>query len=253
MKKIIATATALALASTLSLGLAACGSSSQSSSDNSSSSSSASSSSDSTSSSSSSSSSSSASADADADYISTVDDDDIYATGTHHVTLKVKGYDAVTLTLDADSAPVTVSSFCKLVKKGYYDGLTFHRIVDEFCLQGGDPKGNGTGGSGQAILGEFSANGVDNKLADNYERGTLGMARSTDANSGEGQFFITLSDTYASSLNGNYAAFGSIDKKGMKVIDQIVSDYLKYADEDQSGTITKTAKQPKIASMKIVD
>ena len=244
MKKLIATLTSLALASTLGFGLTACSSSSSSSSSDSSSESA---------SSSSSSESNSNAADSSEDYISTTDADDVYASGTHHVTLKVKGYDAVTLTLDADNAPVTVSSFCKLVDEGYYDGLTFHRIVDEFCLQGGDPNGNGTGGSGQAILGEFSENGVDNKLADNFKRGTLGMARATDANSGEGQFFITLSDTYASSLNGKYAAFGSIDKKGMKVIDKIVSDYLKYADEDQSGTIEKASKQPKIVSMKIVD
>ncbi len=248
MKKIVATVASVALACTLGFGVAGCGSTKAA--DTSSSSSSTSSS---ASDSSSSSSTDATSKSDETDYVSTVDADDVYASGTHHVTLKVKGYDPITLTLDADSAPVTVSTFCKLVKKGYYDGLTFHRIVDEFCLQGGDPNGNGTGGSGQAILGEFSENGVDNKLADNYKRGTLGMARATDANSGEGQFFITLSKTYASSLNGKYAAFGSIDKKGMKVIDQIVSDYSKYADEDQSGTITKKSKQPVIKSMEIVD
>lgn len=239
MKKIIATVTSVALASCLGFGLTACGNSS-SSSNNTSSESSQQQASEQTA--------------ADEDYISTTDEGDEYATGIHHATLKVEGYSPITIKLDANAAPVTVSNFCKLINEGYYNGLTFHRIVDEFCLQGGDPNANGTGGSGQAILGEFSANGVANKLADNFKRGTLGMARNgQDMNSGEGQFFITLSDTYAGSLNGNYAAFGSIDKAGMKTVDKIVNDYLKYADEAQSGTITKTAKQPKIKSMKMVD
>lgn len=234
MKKIIATVTSAALASCLGFGLTACGNSSSSSESNNNQQ-------------------QATEQTADEDYISTTDEGDEYATGIHHATLKVEDYSPITIKLDADAAPVTVSNFCKLVNEGYYNGLTFHRIVDEFCLQGGDPNANGTGGSGQAILGEFSANGVANKLADNFKRGTLGMARAQDMNSGEGQFFITLSKTYAGSLNGNYAAFGSIDKDGMKTVDKIVDDYLKYADESQSGTITKTSKQPKIKSLKMVD
>lgn len=237
MKKAIATIASLALVSTMGFGLIGCGNNG----------------SDTKSDSNASEQQAASEQDASEDYISTTEEGDQYATGIHHLKLTVKGYKPITLKLNADVAPVTVSQFCKLANEGFYNGLTFHRIVDEFCLQGGDPNGNGTGGSGQPIIGEFSSNGVANKLADNFKRGTIAMARATDMNSAEGQFFITLSSTYVSSLNGNYAAFGSIDKAGMKIVDQIVEDYLKYADEAQSGTITKTAKQPKITSVKVVD
>ena len=239
LKKIIATFTSIALAGTLGIGLAGCaGTGSSAKSDTTSQSSTEQ---------------SASATDASESYISTTEEGDEYATGTHHIKIAVKGYSPINVTLDADTAPVTVSQFCKLANEGFYNGLTFHRVVDEFCLQGGDPNGNGTGGSGQPILGEFSANGVANKLADDFKRGTIAMARATDNNSAEGQFFITLSSTYASSLNGNYAAFGTVDKAGMKVVDKIVEDSLKYADESQSGTITKTAKQPKITSIKVID
>ena len=186
-------------------------------------------------------------------YISKVSDNDKYASGTHHVKVSVKGYDSFTITLDADSAPITVSNFCKLVKKGFYNGLTFHRVVEDFCLQGGDPKANGTGGSEEDILGEFSGNNVKNKLADNYKRGVVAMARATDPNSASSQFFITLSDDAANSLNGQYAAFGTIDKTGMKVVDKITKKALKKAASDGSGLITKKSNQPVITSMKIID
>lgn len=186
-------------------------------------------------------------------YISTVSDDDEYASGTHHVKVNVKGYKSFTITLDADSAPITVSNFCKLVKSGFYDGLTFHRAVADFCLQGGDPQANGTGGSDDCILGEFSSNDVENDLADNYERGVVAMARATDPNSASSQFFITLSDDAAYSLNGQYAAFGTIDKAGMKIVDKITKNALKNVSDESSGTIEEKSKQPKIKSMTIID
>lgn len=177
-----------------------------------------------------------------------------YGSGTHHAVVQVKGYDSFTIELDADAAPVTVSNFCRLAESGFYDGLTFHRIVEDFCLQGGDPLGNGTGGSDQNIVGEFSDNGVDNALADDFGRGTVAMARSTNANTASSQFFITLASgsSVAASLNGQYAAFGTVDKAGMRVVDQIVADYLSAA-TGTSGTIEDTAAQPTIKSITITD
>ncbi len=262
MKKFVSMVTSVALVGMMGAGLVGCGSSSdtgndtskqessQSGSSNDSSTDSSSTSSDSSKSDSSTSSKSDSSA--TTSYISKVDTDDVYATGTHHAVVTVKGYDSFTITLSANAAPITVSNFCKLAKKGFYNGLTFHRVVDEFCLQGGDPDGDGTGGSDDKILGEFSDNGVANKLADDYKRGTVAMARSTDANSASSQFFITLSDEYASSLNGQYAAFGTINSKGMKIVDKIVSDSLDAA-TGTSGSITDNSKQPVIKSIKITD
>lgn len=249
MKKAISILASAALVSTLGFGVVGCGSSNSQQSSSSNSQQSQSSSGDQSSTSSSSSSNASKT---ETSYISTTDADDVYAKGTHHVVVTVKGYDPFTITLNANVAPVTVSNFCNLVNKKFYNGLTFHRVVDEFCLQGGDPKGNGTGGSDQDILGEFSANGYANKLADNYQRGTVAMARSTDPNSASSQFFITLSGDAAPSLNGNYAAFGTINSKGMKIVDQIVDSCLKNADKS-SGTITDGNKQPIIKSIKVTD
>ena len=185
-------------------------------------------------------------------YIDSVDEADPYASGTHHVKVKVEGFKSFTIALDADAAPITVSNFCALAEDGFYNGLTFHRAVDEFCLQGGDPNGNGTGGSEQKIKGEFSGNGVANKLADSFKRGTVSMARnSSSMNSASSQFFITLSDVYSGSLNGQYAAFGSISKKDMATVDKIVASCIKSA--DASTGIISAKKQPVIKSITIVD
>ncbi|MGN0072827.1 MAG: peptidylprolyl isomerase [Coriobacteriales bacterium] len=185
-------------------------------------------------------------------YIDSVDEADPYASGTHHVKVKVEGFKAFTIALDADAAPITVSNFCKLVEEGFYNGLTFHRAVEEFCLQGGDPLGNGTGGSEQDIKGEFSGNGVPNKLADSFKRGTVAMARNgSSMNSASSQFFITLSDVYSGSLNGQYAAFGSISKKDMTTVDKIVASCIKSA--DASSGVISAKKQPVIKSISIVD
>jgi len=118
--------------------------------------------------------------------------------------------------LDRDAAPVTVDNFVKLVNEGFYDGLTFHRVIDGFMVQGGDPEGTGTGGSDENIKGEFSSNGWDNPIS--HQRGVISMARSNDPDSASSQFFITNGD--ATFLDGNYAAFGMVTK-GMEVVDEI--------------------------------
>ena len=108
--------------------------------------------------------------------------------GKHHIEIQVKDYGTIKAELDGDAAPITVANFLKLAESGFYDGLTFHRIIDGFMIQGGDPKGNGTGGADKTIKGEFSQNGVENKLS--HVRGTLSMARSQDMDSASSQFFI---------------------------------------------------------------
>ena len=108
--------------------------------------------------------------------------------GKHHAVIDVKDYGTIELELDADTAPITVTNFVELAKDGFYDGLTFHRNIEDFMIQGGDPNGNGTGGSKHTIKGEFSANGVENNIK--HERGVISMARSQDYNSASSQFFI---------------------------------------------------------------
>lgn len=120
-----------------------------------------------------------------------------------------------------DLAPITVENFISLAKEGFYDTLTFHRIVEGFVIQGGDPRGNGTGGSGRNIKGEFSANGVKNDLK--HERGVLSMARATPYDSASSQFFIMLAPAYY--LDGQYAAFGRITE-GMDAVDALVAEYV---------------------------
>lgn len=170
----------------------------------------------------------------------------------HHAVITIDGYDPITIELDASAAPITVENFMTLAESGFYNGVTFHRIVPGFCLQGGDPTGTGTGGSDAAIVGEFSANGVANPLADNYQRGTVAMARTQAPDSASSQFFITLSDSAAPSLNGQYAAFGTIGAADMETVDRIVSDY-ESAATGPSGTIGDVSAQPTIVSIEIVD
>ncbi len=125
---------------------------------------------------------------------------------------------AFTITLYADNAPITCENFEKLVKEGFYDGLTFHRVVDGFMAQGGDPEGTGSGGSDETIKGEFSDNGVENTLS--HTRGIVSMARSQDYNSASSQFFICYDD--CSFLDGSYAAFGEVTE-GMDVVDSFLN------------------------------
>lgn len=167
-----------------------------------------------------------------------------YASGTHHATIEVEGYGAIKLELDADVAPVTVANFAKLAGEGFYDGLTFHRIIEGFMVQGGDPNGNGTGGSDEKIVGEFSDNGHPNSIS--LVRGTISMARSQAYNSASSQFFIMQADT--PSLDGQYAAFGHVTE-GMDVVDAMCE---AARPTDNNGTIA-AADQPRIASVKMDD
>ena len=158
--------------------------------------------------------------------------------------------DTFTITLYPEYAPITCENFEELVKEGFYDGLTFHRVMDDFMAQGGDPQGTGRGGSSKKIKGEFSANGVQNDLK--HTRGIVSMARSRDMNSASSQFFICYVDY--PSLNGNYAAFGEVTE-GMETVDKflevervingdrtpskptspIVIDNMKMIDDDEQG------------------
>lgn len=137
-------------------------------------------------------------------------------------TITMENGEKIHIQLDEDQAPITVENFVELVQDGFYDGLTFHRIEPGFVIQGGDPLGNGTGGPGHTIKGEFKANGVNNTIS--HERGVISMARAQDYDSAGSQFFITLDD--ATFLDGQYAAFGTVDEESMEVVDAIVEQYL---------------------------
>ena len=156
--------------------------------------------------------------------------------------IEVKDYGTITVKLDGKTAPITVKNFVDLAKSGFYDGLTFHRIIEGFMIQGGDPNGNGTGGSDKTIKGEFKENGVKNNIK--HKRGVISMARSSDYDSASSQFFIMQEDN--ESLDGQYAAFGHVTK-GMKVVDKICED----ADPmDDNGTIVES-KQPVIKKITV--
>ena len=157
--------------------------------------------------------------------------------GKHHAEIEVKDYGTIKVELDADTAPITVTNFVNLAKEGFYDGLTFHRIISEFMIQGGDPDGNGTGGSGKNIKGEFSSNGVENNIS--HKRGVISMARSQDPDSASSQFFIMHKDgTY---LDGQYAAFGNVTE-GIEVVDEICKN---TPVTDGNGTV-ESQNQPVI-------
>ena len=164
--------------------------------------------------------------------------------GLHYAEIQVEDYGTISLELDADTAPITVTNFVNLAKDGFYDGLTFHRIIDGLMIQGGDPLGNGTGGSGETIKGEFSDNGVENDIS--HVRGTISMARSSDPDSASSQFFIVHQDsTY---LDGQYAAFGHVTD-GMDVVDAICAD---TPVQDGNGTVA-AEDQPVITSITIME
>ncbi|HHT20372.1 MAG TPA: peptidylprolyl isomerase [Tissierellia bacterium] len=133
-----------------------------------------------------------------------------------HVRITLESGGVIELALDETAAPKTVENFLKLVEQNFYDGLTFHRIIPGFMIQGGDPDGTGMGGPGHTITGEFKANGFDNPIK--HERGVISMARSMNPNSAGSQFFIM--HEAAPHLDGNYAAFGRVTK-GLEFVDQI--------------------------------
>ena len=172
------------------------------------------------------------------------EENNMYSTGKHHAEIVVKNYGTIALELDADVAPITVENFAKLVNEGFYNGLTFHRIISGFMIQGGDPLGNGTGGSSKTIKGEFASNGVKNSIS--HVRGTISMARSSMPNSASSQFFIVHQDS--TFLDGQYAAFGTVTS-GMEVVDKICAD---TAVEDDNGTVAKN-NQPVIEKITIID
>ncbi|MDR0875720.1 MAG: peptidylprolyl isomerase [Clostridiales Family XIII bacterium] len=146
----------------------------------------------------------------------------------------------ITLELDPEAAPITVENFLKLVNEGFYDGLTFHRIIPGFMIQGGDPIGNGTGGSEEYIKGEFSGNGVDNPIS--HTRGVISMARQQDPDSARSQFFITNADR--PDLDGGYAAFGTVIA-GMDVIDEISAVPTDSKDRPLEPVVIGTIKEIK--------
>lgn len=172
------------------------------------------------------------------------EENNMYNTGKHHAKIVVKNYGTIALELDADVAPITVENFANLVNEGFYNGLTFHRIISGFMIQGGDPLGNGTGGSSKTIKGEFASNGVKNSIS--HVRGTISMARSSMPNSASSQFFIVHKDS--TFLDGQYAAFGTVTS-GMEVVDKICAE---TAVEDDNGTVAKN-NQPVIEKITMID
>ena len=165
-------------------------------------------------------------------------------TGKHNVQIEVENYGTINVELDADTAPISVTNFINLANQGFYNGLTFHRIIKGFMIQGGDPEGTGNGGSPNKIKGEFSANGVRNDI--DHVRGVISMARATSYDSASSQFFIVHQDS--PHLNGMYAAFGHVTS-GMEVVDKICNT-VKV--EDNNGTTLKE-NQPIIKSIKVLD
>ena len=164
--------------------------------------------------------------------------------GLHHVEITVQDYGTISVELDADTAPITVANFLKLAEEGFYDGLTFHRIISGFMIQGGDPNGDSTGGSDENIIGEFAANGIENNLS--HTRGAISMARAMPYNSASSQFFIVHEDS--PHLDGQYACFGYVTD-GIEVVDAICEAVIPI---DGNGTV-KAEDQPVIESIKVID
>ena len=151
----------------------------------------------------------------------------------NYVVIKLRDIGDVVIKLDRGNAPITVKNFVKLATEGFYDGLTFHRVIANFMVQGGDPKGNGTGGSGTRIEGEFLANGHNNTLK--HTRGVISMARGGYSyDSASSQFFICVADY--PSLDGQYAAFGVVIS-GMEHVDEIVARTAHLATDGNGGGI----------------
>ena len=143
----------------------------------------------------------------------------------------------IRLELDRSAAPITVDNFEKLVREGFYDGLTFHRVIPGFMIQGGDPEGTGMGGPGYGIKGEFAKNGVNNPIK--HTRGVISMARSMMPNSAGSQFFIMHED--APHLDGSYAAFGHV-VDGMDVVDEIAATPTDPNDRPRTPVVMKTVR-----------
>ena len=163
---------------------------------------------------------------------------------TTNAEIKIKDFGTITLELYNDLAPISVNNFIELANNHFYDGLTFHRVMSGFMIQGGDPLANGTGGSGKTIKGEFKNNGVINNIS--HERGVISMARGMFPDSASSQFFICHVDSPF--LDGEYAAFGRVIN-GIEVVDKI-ADEVKPIDDN--GTVIKE-KQPVIEYIKVLN
>ncbi len=167
--------------------------------------------------------------------------------GKHHVAIEVKDYGTITVELDADVAPITVANFLNLAESGFYNGLTFHRIMEGFMMQGGDPMGTGMGGSDIEIKGEFIGNGINNPLS--HTRGAISMARAGySMDSASSQFFIVHEDSLF--LDGQYACFGYVTE-GMDVVDAVCT-YSTTVVVDDNGTVP-AENQPGITSVTVID
>lgn len=164
--------------------------------------------------------------------------------GKCYADIEIKDYGKITVELDEKSAPITVKNFVSLAKDGFYNGLTFHRIMEGFMMQGGDPEGTGMGGSGKTIIGEFANNGYANNLS--HTRGAISMARSSSNNSASSQFFIVHQDSLF--LDGDYAVFGYVTE-GIEVVDAVCQAAQPV---DNNGTIPPE-QQPVITSITIRD
>ena len=163
----------------------------------------------------------------------------------YYVAMAVEDHGVIIVKLDAVNAPITTENFVKLVREGFYDGLTFHRVMENFMIQGGDPKGDGTGGSDEKIPGEFSLNGWYNPIS--HERGVISMARSNAYDSASSQFFICNANSYF--LDGSYAAFGRV-VEGMDVVDAITANTAMYG--DSNGAIAREKYRAVIKEMKVI-
>ena len=163
--------------------------------------------------------------------------------GEYVVEINVEGYGTITVGLDPTYAPITVENFVNLVDDGFYDGLTFHRIIEGFMIQGGCNLGTGAGGSGEHIVGEFRDNGIENN--GRHYRGAISMARAMDPNSASSQFFIVHEDAFF--LDDGYAVFGYVIT-GIEVVDEIASTAIVI---DGNGTVLPE-NQPVISSMRII-
>jgi len=164
--------------------------------------------------------------------------------GKHNVNIVIRDKGTISVELDADVAPITVTNFVNLAKDGFYDGIVFHRIIKDFMMQGGDPTGTGAGGSDTRIKGEFSVNGVENSLS--HTRGAISMARATAYDSASSQFFIVHQDS--TFLDGQYACFGYVTE-GMDIVDDICEN---AAGGDRNGIIPEE-NRPVIETIEVVE
>lgn len=164
--------------------------------------------------------------------------------GKHQVNIVIKDKGTISVELDADAAPITVTNFINLAKEGFYDGVVFHRIIEDFMMQGGDPTGTGSGGSGTTIKGEFRTNGVENDLS--HTRGAISMARSKKNDSASSQFFIVHQDS--PHLDGQYACFGYVTE-GMDIVDDICEN----TEGGDSIGIIPEENRPVIETIEVVE